>query len=253
MFNSFFISEDMDEHTGDKDHFHNFYSIGILTKGGHSLYSENRDYQYGTGDIRIINPHQIHHTIGSNWRYINISIDKNELENVTSDVIQNTILNPIIFDTKITDNRLLRIVYSYMNADKLEKDYIEKYFIEFLFSHHSCKDFKVKYVNHTYTKKEIDRAKEYIHLHFNDPSLTIEKVSSSVSLSPFYFIRTFKKYYGITPHRYIQNLKLEDAYNQIFNSRTSLSHIAYGCGFSDQSHMNRVFKKYYGFTPDQFR
>ena len=32
-----------------------------------------------------------------------------------------------------------------------------------------------------------------------------------------------------------------------------LSHIAYECGFADQSYMIKVFKSFYGFTPSKLR
>ena len=239
--------------TGEMNHFHTHYSIGYIIKGGHYLCKNKSRFDYAIGDLRVINPYEIHSTNGENWRYINITIDTIKLHELVDDIEQNSNPYPLNFCTKIEKNKnISNLIFSYLQTidsldDSLEKEEIESRFLEILLKNYLKT--KIKESKLIHTKKELNIAKEYIHTNFSDKNLTIETIAKNISLSPYYFARSFKKSFGLSPHRYIQNIRLENAYNMITQNRLPLSQIAQICGFSDQSHMIRVFKMYYGFTP----
>jgi len=93
---------------------------------------------------------------------------------------------------------------------------------------------------------------DFIEANLDDSSLTIEQIAKAINLSPFYFARNFKKEFGISPHCFILNKRLERA--KIFlRGDLPIAQIAQMCGFSDQSHLTRVFKQYLGFTPGKLQ
>jgi len=65
----------------------------------------------------------------------------------------------------------------------------------------------------------------------------------------------FKKEYGLSPHAYILNLKVNMAKDLLEdrNNNKNLSEIALESGFYDQSHLNRNFKKSFAITPKNYR
>lgn len=94
--------------------------------------------------------------------------------------------------------------------------------------------------------------KDYINTHL-DLDLKLTELSSIVQISPYHFLRLFKKSLGITPHQYILQQRIERAKYLLKSSNLDISEIAIRVGFCDASHLNRCFKNSLGMTPSQWR
>jgi len=79
------------------------------------------------------------------------------------------------------------------------------------------------------------------------PDLTV--LAKRAGLSRFHFIRVFKAETGMTPGRYIEQCRIEQAKALIEQANLALADIADRRGFSDQSHLTRRFKQIVGDTP----
>lgn len=99
----------------------------------------------------------------------------------------------------------------------------------------------------------IDRSAAYIETHFGDADLSNESLAHMSALSSCYFIRQFKNIRGITPHQYIQTVRIRSARQMLSTTSRSIEEIADICGFSNASHFIMVFKRMTGITPLQFR
>ena len=82
-------------------------------------------------------------------------------------------------------------------------------------------------------------------------TLRLDDLAGAVGLTPFRLIGLFKRTAGITPHAYLTQVRL-DAARALLQQRHGLAETAAGCGFYDQSALNRHFKRCYGMTPRQF-
>jgi AraC-like DNA-binding protein len=73
-------------------------------------------------------------------------------------------------------------------------------------------------------------------------------------LSPYYFVRQFKRATGLPPHQYVILRRVERA-KQLLQAggNFSLAEAAARAGFSDQSQFCQHFKRLVGVTPGQFR
>lgn len=100
--------------------------------------------------------------------------------------------------------------------------------------------------------KAVQLALEYINEHFAE-NLTLSEVSSAVHLSEIYFHNMFKAAVGVTPHKYLLNLRLSAAKKFLSVSSLSFAEIAEECGFPSQSYFSYVFKRELGVTPKQYR
>ncbi len=98
----------------------------------------------------------------------------------------------------------------------------------------------------------IDEAISYITSNLNK-SLTLNEISSSVSISPFYFTRLFKKETGYTPHEYIIITRINSAKFYLKSTPLPVKEICFNCGFSSESSFCTCFKKVVGMTPSEFR
>ncbi|MGL1892445.1 MAG: AraC family transcriptional regulator [Spirochaetaceae bacterium] len=65
--------------------------------------------------------------------------------------------------------------------------------------------------------------------------------------------RYFLKETGITPQKYVRNLRISRGANLLKLTENSVEQIAELCGFYDRPHFHRLFKKGTGFTPVEFR
>ncbi len=77
----------------------------------------------------------------------------------------------------------------------------------------------------------------------------LERVSG---LDRFQTARSFRRFAGTSPHRYLTGRRL-DAAHRLIAEGAALSETAMRVGFADQSHMTRAFKARFGLTPGRFR
>ncbi len=77
----------------------------------------------------------------------------------------------------------------------------------------------------------------------------INLIVQQLGVSHSYFVRTFKRYVGVTPNIFSRTLKINYSLSLISLKMESLSDISYLLGFSDQSHFSNCFKEYMQFTP----
>jgi AraC-like DNA-binding protein len=81
--------------------------------------------------------------------------------------------------------------------------------------------------------------------------LSISDLAACAGLSPFHFVRCFRKTTGLPPHACLTQLRL-DAARRLLSSGRSPVEAALAVGFYDQSHLTRHFKRTYGITPGQY-
>jgi AraC-like DNA-binding protein len=100
-------------------------------------------------------------------------------------------------------------------------------------------------------RHNIARAAEFIRDNYKH-SLRLEEISCAAGLSASYLIRAFKEEYGMTPHAYLINCRIEFARSQLRKGRP-ISAVALEAGFADQAHLQRAFKRIVAATPGQYR
>ncbi|MFI0471846.1 helix-turn-helix domain-containing protein [Halomonas sp. HMF6819] len=97
----------------------------------------------------------------------------------------------------------------------------------------------------------LHRAKAYIHAHL-ERDMSLDEISQAAHLSKYHFLRLFRQHYGITPHQYVINCRINAARTAL-DTGAATNEVAQRFGFADTSHFNRRFKRIYGMTPSQYR
>jgi len=95
------------------------------------------------------------------------------------------------------------------------------------------------------------RAKESIAANLSQTQ-SLRDVADACRLSTAHFARAFKASTGMTPHGWMQGLRVDRA-RDLLATDLSLADIALDCGFADQSHFTRVFRQFAGDTPGAWR
>jgi len=97
----------------------------------------------------------------------------------------------------------------------------------------------------------VSKAKDYLADHLSE-TVRLLDVAVVVGLSPFYFLRAFKRSTGMPPHAWLNQLRLERA-RALLRAGESPTQTAAALSFVDQSHLTRRFKAAFGVTPGQYR
>ncbi|MNQ65100.1 Virulence regulon transcriptional activator VirF [compost metagenome] len=98
---------------------------------------------------------------------------------------------------------------------------------------------------------KLERAADYIRDHCTQ-TLRLEDICEAAQLSPSYLIRAFKQHYGMTPHAFLVNRRIQFAQDQLRSGKL-IADVALEAGFADQAHFQRAFKQHLAATPGQYR
>ncbi len=220
-----------------KKHFHDTYSISLIISGECKIEIENSHYTFKKGDIRVINPYEIHQIYKSSWEHINfifsayclhtIFLKESEENYIFENFIQDAILFEKLINLKKND---ISLMLQYLVKNHLKS--------------------KIKSKNFSSDKDKLQKAITYIYQNANRQDISLDEIASYIGISKYHFIREFKKRFALTPYQYIQNIKINNA-KKMMRYRLPLSHIALECGFVDQSHLINSYKKFFGHTPSK--
>lgn len=99
---------------------------------------------------------------------------------------------------------------------------------------------------------KIKDAQCYIIENYNK-DIRIAELSALSGITEAHFRRLFKEIYGMSPVKYINSLKVNQAKGLMENSNLSISQIAEQVGCSDVYYFSRMFKKHTGLSPLEFK
>ncbi len=94
---------------------------------------------------------------------------------------------------------------------------------------------------------------EYIHKEYTKQHIDIEALSVMCGITPEYFRKIFRTYYGTSPVKYINELKISHAKELLASGMYSVTEVAFQSGYTDTSFFSREFKKNTGVTPKDYR
>ena len=82
---------------------------------------------------------------------------------------------------------------------------------------------------------------------------TIDELAQLVNRSKDYIIKAFQQSYGITPHSYIIEHKMQSARLLLSSTDSSIEEIALQLGYKNPEHFSTLFKRKCGVTPRNYR
>jgi AraC family transcriptional regulator len=100
--------------------------------------------------------------------------------------------------------------------------------------------------------RRIRRSVELMHAQL-EQELSLKEIAAASYLSPFHFVRVFKKLTGTTPHVYLARLRTSRAQLLLAELNLSVTEISSRVGYSSPSHFTKAFRQATGLTPRAFR
>jgi AraC-like DNA-binding protein len=80
----------------------------------------------------------------------------------------------------------------------------------------------------------------------------ITSVASRYGITSRYLQKLFLQHTGLTPKLYSKINRFQNSLMLVSKKESSLTSIAYECGYFDQAHFIREFKSFTGLTPSEF-
>lgn len=100
--------------------------------------------------------------------------------------------------------------------------------------------------------RRIRRSVELMHAQL-EQDLSLREIAAASYLSPFHFVRVFKKLTGTTPHAYLASIRTSHAQLLLGDPNLSVTEISSRVGYSSPSHFSKAFRQATGLTPRAFR
>ncbi len=95
-------------------------------------------------------------------------------------------------------------------------------------------------------------ALQKIHISY-DEDLTGEYLADVCHMSVYYFSRRFRRSMGISPHRYVMNVRMQNACRMLVNTDFSVNKIAAAVGIPAEASFRVAFHRNIGCSPSEFR
>ncbi len=86
-----------------------------------------------------------------------------------------------------------------------------------------------------------------------EADLSLEALARRVNTSPRHFTRIFRAATGLTPGRYVEQVRLETARRRLEETELSVEMVAAACGFGSAGNFRRVFTRTMDVSPLEYR
>ncbi len=82
---------------------------------------------------------------------------------------------------------------------------------------------------------------------------TVADLAALHDVSREHLTRAFKRHYGVPPHQFLLELRLQEASRRLRGGNEPIKHIAFDMGFQSHASFIRSFRRHHGVTPSQYR
>lgn len=115
---------------------------------------------------------------------------------------------------------------------------------------HAAEPADKRYIVRSPMRADLLRVVEMIEARFHEP-LSLAQLALAAGLSRYRFVAVFRNEVGMTPHQFINYVRVGHAVQHLVDGMSPAS-AALDVGFVDQSHLIRQFKYFMGMTPQVY-
>lgn len=237
-------------------HSHEIFSIGAITHGQSTYSNREIDRPVSQGTVVLMNPGDVHACNpidGEPWSYLMLYVDPHWLGGLQqargqTDVPTFQRFACIASEDAELYQRLLQLRDTLLDPAHGARDKIAQAtaFFSLMLERLPLEGEHDEGIN-----PRLEQAARLIHQHCGE-TLNLDTLCQAAELSPSQLIRGFKQRYGMTPHAYLLNRRIQFAHSRL-KSGAPLAEVALEAGFADQAHFQRTFKHFLAATPGQYR
>jgi AraC-like DNA-binding protein len=236
-------------------HAHDYFVIAFVEKGAASYWYRGAQRVASAGQVFVVNPGEPHTgdpATPGGYIYRVLYPRVEHIARVAGDI---GFGGSEVFckESVLLDRRLASLLSSFHRrlAEKAPTAQWESLLLQalaHLITQHSDPRITARAVG--MERPAVRRACEYMQAHFAE-DVSLSKLASIVSLSPYYFARAFEREIGLPPHAYLETVRIRKA-REFLDCGCTLVSAALSAGYVDQSHFTHRFKRFLGITPGQY-
>lgn len=233
-------------------HSHDFYEIVYFLQGEATHLLNEKSYCCTANLMVLLRPNDRHcfTNQSDDAALFSLSVQKEEFEAI-ADIYGKDFFNQILnSDNPIFCENCSLLNYSLLDYENMSAN-LKEYDCKFLLSCilHYC-------IQHSESKSAIPPSLSFAINEIKKTENLHEGIEAMVRLSNYsqtHLARMMKRYYNTTPKHYINELRLQKAYDCIILTQKSIELIAEELGFNSYSHFNKIFKERFSVTPTSLR
>lgn len=236
------------------NHFHEHYVIGLIEMGERGLSCRNREYLVQEGDMVLFQPGDNHSCAQrgqASFHYRGLNLPKEIMLELAEEVTGRRELpgfsQNVIRDAEL--NCYFRSLHRLLmeGSKEFEKEELLLLLLSLLLERYA-QPFERCVPE---CRAEVETVCTFLRTHFAE-KISLEQICKEAGLSKSTLLRTFTKAKRITPYRYLETLRVNEAKKLLEQGATPIE-AAMKTGFSDQSHFTNYFSAFIGLTPGAYR
>lgn len=237
-------------------HCHETFSIGAITAGCSTYFNGNARERLDSGAVVIVNPQTVHACNpidGQPWSYLMFYVDARWLGGLQHELGASDGGRFSPYSSILSRDPTLFTGLTQLYATLLDPDNetLHKQSVAVEYFSQLQQTLAPTATLARIEPLQLQRAADYIAEHCTE-ALRLEDICRAAELSPSYLIRAFKQHYGMTPHAYLLNRRIQCSQHWLRQGQ-DLAEVALAAGFADQAHFQRTFKRQLAATPGQYR
>jgi AraC-like DNA-binding protein len=95
----------------------------------------------------------------------------------------------------------------------------------------------------------VSAIQKYVDEHFSEAEFSLEMLGNELKYNKKYLSTVFKKHVGVGIVEYLHSVRIQHACTMLHQGFTSISDVAFRCGYSDAQYFSKVFKNRMGVSP----
>jgi AraC-like DNA-binding protein len=233
-------------------HFHTVPAVGVLETGAMGSYHQNKNHSLMSGSLLMFNPGEVHAPYPltpDGWSFRMLYLEPALYEKLSSEFRREPInfTQPFAHDPTLAG--LLADLHRRleMQCDSLEAGSLLVNLFAQMVTRYSV---GAPAGTVRLEKDKVRRMLDYINENY-ETDVSLDDLAEVSGFSVFHLLRTFQKTVGITPHRYLTQIRVEMG-KRLLQKGRDITDVALQVGFADQSHFTRHFKRILGVTPGQY-
>jgi len=236
-------------------HAHDYFVIAFVEKGALSYWYQGAEHTVSAGQVFVVNPGEPHTggpAIAEGYTYRVLYPRVEYLARVAKDIGTGRGA-PFFKEAVLRDPQLAALLSRFHKRLAAEGSTVrcESLLLQALarlITDHSDPRVRARTIGKE--RPAVRTACEYMQAHF-DEDVSLSKLASLVSLSPYYFARAFESETGLPPHAYLESVRIQKA-REFLDHGEAVASAALAAGYVDQSHLTHRFKRFLGITPGQY-
>jgi AraC family transcriptional regulator len=117
---------------------------------------------------------------------------------------------------------------------------------------HQSEQVRHSSLSHGMTSRQVLRVEHFMRDNL-DRDLSLIDLANLLHWSPGHFGQMFRRTTNMTPHRFLQDLRLQHARTLLAREGSRVIDVAVACGFKTPQHFATCFRARYGETPKQYQ